>query len=319
MAGGQDCGRHLEAVPAPGPATNLWPPLALRLGSPSGEPSPFLLVPALPETQVLVAIPQEAHPAQDGGAAGKATASLGAITQGLTLIRSISFTSVFAARPGLADPPPALPALSRFLPGDCPASGLKAPPGVRGWFLKNRDFWSILQTPLRSVAAMNPSPAAGEGPEAATLPRAGPRLPTVFHARLLTKARESWGFKAKSGFSAAVRVPPRRSASLQPTLPDPSTGVLCTVPAVWQEPKLCWNGAKIIPASSVAPGWPVRARGCGIWRGTAPFGLLQNGPKHPSGSAAGPGWLLCKGVLGHQGPKSASCGGDGDVVAPGGG
>lgn len=114
VAGGQDCGRHLEAVPAPGPATNLWPPLALRLGSPSGEPSPFLLIPALPETQVLVAIPQEAHPAQDGGAAGKATASLGAITQGLTLIRSISFTSVFAARPGLVDPPPPSPRFPVF-------------------------------------------------------------------------------------------------------------------------------------------------------------------------------------------------------------
>lgn len=129
-AGGQDCGRHLEAVPAPGPATNLWPPLALRLGSPSGEPSPFLLVPALPETQVLVAIPQEAHPAQDGVAAGKATASLGAITQGLTLRLNFLHQRLSSAA-GSGGPP----ALSRFLPGDCPASGLKTPPGVRGWFL----------------------------------------------------------------------------------------------------------------------------------------------------------------------------------------
>lgn len=164
-----------------------------------------------------------------------------------------------------------------------------------------------MQTPLRSVAAMNPSPAAGEGPEAAMLPRAGPRLPTVFHARLLTKARESWGFKAKSGFSAAVRVPPRRSASLQPTLPAPSTGGAL-------------HRSCSVPRAQIVLEWgknhPRLVRGTGL--AGEGEGLRDLGGKAPLGLRCWPRVASLQRVLGHQGPKSASCGGDGDVVAPGG-
>lgn len=116
--------RHLPVSTHPQP----------RLGPHWGGLSPFLFLLLLPpETQVLVANPQKAQPAADSGTARKETVFR------CHNSRANSTCSSPASSRTIRSPGPSV--LARFLPSNCPGSGLKLLPGIWGWFLILEIFW----------------------------------------------------------------------------------------------------------------------------------------------------------------------------------
>lgn len=127
------CGSRAELRWALGHSANAWlhhpptttcPPPGLTLCQ--GGLSPFILL-LLLETQILVATPRRCSRQRTAARPGRRRC-FGAITQGLN-----SMFSSLASSSTIRSQGPS--ALTCFLPGACPGSGLKLLPSIWAWFL----------------------------------------------------------------------------------------------------------------------------------------------------------------------------------------